>query len=216
MSNGEPFDRYAEKYDAWYESENGRILYENEKKCIAKILSECHGRVLEVGAGTGRFSLLEKNVFGVDIALAPLKIAKLRGIKVIQAKAEELPFRDNTFSCVMFIVTICFVDNPQSVLVEARRILTDEGKIIIGEVFSDSELGRFYAKKKTEGHIFYKHANFYSFRDFKVIVNSVGLKIGRVFGTLKKAHLGEPELEEPENVTDEVSSYGFLCVELTK
>lgn len=216
MGNFEPFEEHAYQYDAWYDSEKGRILYENEKKCILKILSSCDGKVLEVGVGTGRFSILAKNVYGVDIALAPLRIAKSRGIKVAQAKAEELPFRDETFCCVMLIVTLCFVDKPKVVLKEARRVIRNDGKVIVGAVFSDSEWGKFYERKKRENHLFYRHAKFYSFETFKEIVNQVGLKVGKVFGTLKKPPLDEPALEEPEEIFNNFSSYGFLCVELKK
>ena len=216
VSTDEPFESYATQYDAWYDSEKGKILYENEKRCLKRLINDCNGKVLEVGVGTGRFALLAQEVFGVDVAESPLRIAKSRGIKVIRAKAEELPFRENTFSCVMLIVTICFVDNPRSVLEEARRILKEDGKIIIGAVFLDSEWGKFYEQKKKEGHIFYKFANFYSFEDFRKIVNSAGLRIKRVLATLKKSHFDEPEFEEPELITEDVSPYGFVCVELTK
>lgn len=216
VSIDEPFESYATQYDAWYDSERGKILYENEKRCLKNLIKDCNGKVLEVGVGTGRFAVLAQDVFGVDIAESPLRIAKSRGIRVIKAKAEELPFRENTFSCVMLIVTICFVDNPCSVLEEARRILKEDGKIIIGAVFLDSPWGKFYEQKKKEGHIFYKLANFYSFEDFKKIVNSAGLRIKKVLGTLKNSPFEEPFPEEPEAIADEVSSYGFVCLELTK
>lgn len=216
VSIDEPFESYANQYDAWYDSDRGKILYENEKRCLKNLIKDCNGRVLEVGAGTGRFAVLAQDVVGVDITESPLRIAKSRGIRVIKAKAEELPFRENVFSCVMLIVTICFVDNPRSVLEEARRILKEDGKIIIGAVFLDSEWGKFYEQKKKEGHIFYKLATFYSFEDFKKIVNSAGLRIKRVLGTLKKSPFEEPFSEEAEAIGDELSSYGFVCVELTK
>lgn len=216
VSIDEPFESYATQYDAWYDSERGKILYENEKKCLKKLINDCNGKVLEVGVGTGRFAVFAEEAFGVDVAEAPLRIAKLRGIRVIKAKAEELPFRDKVFSCVMLIVTLCFVKDPLLALKEAKRVLKEEGKVIIGDVFLDSEWGKLYAQKKKEGHLFYKLANFYSFEDFKKIVNSAELRIKRVFGTLKKSPFDEPSPEESEVVTEEVSSYGFVCVELTK
>ncbi|GLI52772.1 class I SAM-dependent methyltransferase [Thermodesulfovibrio yellowstonii] len=216
MSIDEPFENYATQYDAWYDSERGKIVYENEKRCLKRIINDCKGKVLEVGVGTGRFAVIAEEAFGVDVARAPLRIAKSRGIKVIQAKAEELPFRDKAFCCVMFIVTLCFVKKPLLALSEANRVLKDKGKIIIGDVFLDSEWGRFYEQKKREGHVFYRFAKFYSFEDFRKIVNSAGLRIKRVFGSLKKSPFEEPSPEEPEAVSYEVSSYGFLCVELTK
>lgn len=148
VSIDEPFESYANQYDAWYDSERGKILYENEKKCLKKLINDCNGKVLEVGVGTGRFAVLAEEAFGVDVAEAPLRIAKLRGIRVIKAKAEELPFRDKVFSCVMLIVTLCFVKDPLLALKEAKRVLKEEGKVIIGDVFLDSEWGKLYAQKE--------------------------------------------------------------------
>ncbi|MBC7189443.1 hypothetical protein H5U35_04415 [Candidatus Aerophobetes bacterium] len=48
------------------------------------------------------------------------------------------------------------------------------------------------------------------------MVSLVGLKIKRVFGTLKKSPFDEPSPEESEAIADDISSYGFVCVELTK
>ncbi len=48
-----------------------------------------------------------------------LKLAKERGIQVIQGVGEELPFRDGTFDFVLIVVTFCFVENPVNILREA-------------------------------------------------------------------------------------------------
>lgn len=38
VSINEPFESYANEYDAWYDSKKGRILYENEKRCLKNLL----------------------------------------------------------------------------------------------------------------------------------------------------------------------------------
>lgn len=217
MNIYEVFEKYANDYDAWYDSQKGKILYENEKKCVSKLIDECHGRILEIGVGTGRFAVLTSEAFGVDIARSPLKLARSRGIKVIQARAEELPFKDKSFFCVMLIVTLCFVNDALIVLKEAKRVLKDEGKIIIGTVFLDSEWGKFYEQKKKKGHHIYKFANFYTFEDFKKMVDLAGLNIKKIFGTLKKSPFDEQNVEKPELIIDDKNIFhGFICLELTK
>lgn len=214
----DPFESCAAEYDRWYDSEKGKIIYENEAKCIKKLLGSCKDRILEVGVGTGRFAVLSKNVFGVDRAFSPLEIAKQRGIPVVQAKAESLPFRDKTFSCVMFIVTLPFVENIYLTLKEAKRVLEDEGRIIVGEVFLDSKLGSVYEEKKTRGHPFYRLAKFYSFTEFQKILYQCGLKSEKVFGTLKEYPFQNPECEEPEEIDMKNFSDlpGFVCMEIKK
>lgn len=210
-----PFEEFTEQYDAWYDSKKGKILYENEKKCIEKLLYGCK-EVLEIGVGTARFALLTHKAFGVDVAFAPLKIAKKRGIHVIQARAEELPIKENSFSCVMFIVTMPFIKDLTKALSEAKRVLKDDGKIIICDVFKESELGKLYEEKKKQGHPFYSHATFYEFEEFIKILTERGLKIKKIFGTLKKSSSEEPVPEEPEEVKNFNEIPGFLCIEVAK
>ncbi|MGC8795706.1 class I SAM-dependent methyltransferase [Thermodesulfovibrio sp.] len=216
MSN--PFESYVTEYDKWYDSEKGKIIYENEAKCIQKFLGSCKDRILEVGVGTGRFAVLSKNVTGVDKAFSPLKIAKLRGIPVARAKAEVLPFRDKTFSCVMFIVTLPFVENVFLALNEAKRVLKDNGSIIVGEIFLDSYLGKLYEEKKRQGHPFYRFAKFYHFTEFQEILSQCCLKTEKVFGTLKNFSFQNPEPEEPEEI--DIKNFeelpGFVCMEIKK
>lgn len=210
-----PFDFFAKEYDAWYDSQEGKIFYENEKKCIAKLLNNC-GEVLEVGVGTARFAVLADQAVGIDIAFTPLKIAQKRGIPVIQAKAEELPFRDKSFQCVMFIISLSFIKDIVNALLEAKRILKEDGKMIICDVFKESELGKFYEEKKRKGHPFYSHATFYEFSEFKEIIGESGLSIKKVYGNLKKSPLEAPELESPIEIENFEQLPGFVCIEVSK
>ena len=208
-----PFDIFAKEYDAWYDSQEGKIFYENEKRCIKKLLNSCE-RVLEVGVGTGRFAVLANQAVGIDATFAPLKIAKKRGIPVIQAKAEKLPFRDKSFQCVMFVVSLSFIKDAVNALLEAKRILKKDGKMIICDVFKESELGRFYEEKKRMGHSFYSHANFYDFSEFKEIIGKTGLNIKKVYGILKKSPLEPLELESPLEIEKFDQLPGFVCIEV--
>jgi len=213
--NLSPFNIFAKEYDAWYDSQEGKIFYENEKKCIKKLLNNCE-RVLEVGVGTGRFAVLSDQAVGIDVAFAPLRIAKKRGISVIQAKAEKLPFKDKSFQCVMFIISLSFIKDIVNALLEAKRILKEDGKMIICDVFKESELGKFYEEKKRKGHPFYSHATFYEFSEFKEIIEKCGLSIKKIYGTLKKSPIEPSELESPVEVENFEQLPGFVCIEVSK
>ena len=217
-----PFSAFAEKYDAWYDSEEGKILYENEKKCIKTLLKGCE-KILEIGVGTGRFSVLANQAIGVDIAFPSLKIAKKRGALAIQARAERLPFKDETFECIMFIVTLSFVEDLVKALLEAKRVLKKNGKIIICEIFKESELGKLYEEKKKKGHPFYSYATFYSFSEFKKILENCELKINSAYGTLVNYPCESSRLEAPVKISTETSDFnnfnkipGFVCIEVSK
>ena len=48
-----PFEKYAEKYDTWFE--NNRWVYKAELRAV-KAMIPTIGRGLEIGVGTGRFA----------------------------------------------------------------------------------------------------------------------------------------------------------------
>jgi len=50
------FDAVADRYDRWYESTEGAVIFREESACLRAICPQCRGRWLEVGVGTGRFA----------------------------------------------------------------------------------------------------------------------------------------------------------------
>jgi SAM-dependent methyltransferase len=208
------FEISTEKYDAWYDSEDGRPLYECELLCLKPFIEDETSPILEIGVGTGRFAEHFPGVIGVDPAFNALKYAQKRGVDVVQAIGEQLPFRDETFSSIMLIVTLCFVQNPIDVLREGKRVLKRNGSIVIGLVPEDSPWGAFYEEKKRQGHPFYSSARFYSFQDVEGMLQNGGLKITRIRSTLFQRP------EEPRRIENPVEEYmkeaGFLCIEVKK
>ncbi len=92
------------------------------------------------------------------------------------------------------MVTLCFVENPVNVLSEARRVLKRDGRLIVGEINKDSQLGRLYeAKKEKSG--FYKIANFYSGNEIIGMFDKVGIRYLESYQTLLQP-LAFPEIEE--------------------
>jgi SAM-dependent methyltransferase len=152
------FDNHAEEYDKWFDDHIW--AYQSELQVVRKLLPR-NGKGIEIGLGTGRFSV----PFGIKVGLEPSKamaeIAKSRGIYVHDAKAENLPFDDNAFDFVLMVTTICYLEDPLLALKEIKRILRSSGKIIIGMLDKSSPLGKLYEIKKQDSK-FFKHANFYS------------------------------------------------------
>jgi len=83
-----------------------------------------------------------------------LKIAQKRGIKTFLGYGEKLPFNDEEFDFVAIIITICFVRNPENVIKEAKRVLKNGGKLIIGIIDKNSPLGQFFILKRKSKDIY--------------------------------------------------------------
>lgn len=83
------FEQHAREYDRWFEEHV--YAYESEVLAVRNLLPRSGAR-LEVGVGTGRFALPLGITVGVEPAHAMASIARQRGIRVYEARAEELPF----------------------------------------------------------------------------------------------------------------------------
>ena len=161
MAKTEPFDNYYEDYENWF-IEN-KAIYENEIEVIKSLIpADSFG--LEIGVGSGKFSTPFDIKTGIDPSCKMAAIAKSRGINVILAVSEFLPFKNSVFDFVLIVTSICFFDNVEKSLIEAHRVLKDGGNIIIGFVDGESSLGKKYSLKK-ENSRFYKDAEFYSVED---------------------------------------------------
>jgi ubiquinone/menaquinone biosynthesis C-methylase UbiE len=98
------------------------------------LVSGTHGRVLELGCGTGRDLPLyraDAPVVGVDVSFEPLRVARRRrpGALLVQASGEALPFRPGTFDCAVSGLVLCSVEDPVAALGEVRRVLADGGTL---------------------------------------------------------------------------------------
>jgi ubiquinone/menaquinone biosynthesis C-methylase UbiE len=91
-----------------------------------------HGRVLDLGCGTGRnFPLYGERAraIGLDPCQASLLKARRRtpGVPLVRARAEALPFRDRTFDTVVSGLVFCSVGDVPRGLAEVRRVLRPGG-----------------------------------------------------------------------------------------
>jgi len=101
-------------------------------------------RVLDVGCGTGRLAaaLVERaqaRAWAVDASAEMVAVAREKapaGVGVRQAAAESLPFRDGWFDRVTMSLVLHLVDRPRA-LAEARRVVSDEGRIAISTFHPD-------------------------------------------------------------------------------
>ncbi len=185
------FNKNYKKYDLWYEK--NKFAYLSEIKALKKVVPR-KGKGLEIGVGTGRFASRLGIKHGVDPSCNMLRIAKQRGIDVHRGKGERLPFESALFDYAAIIITLCFVKDPVKVLIEAKRVLKNRGKIIIGIVDKDSFLGRFYQRKKS---LFYKKAHFFRVEEIIGLLKMSGFGRFSYYQTLYKLPYKMKSVDKP-------------------
>ena len=213
MERVRPFEDRYDRYDAWYEKFPGERLFKIELNCLKKLVP-APGFSIEVGVGTGRFAEKLGVKYGLDPAFNPLKISRSRGISVVQGDGRQTPFRDNTFETLFLIVTICFADEPELLIKEAFRILKPGGRIILGLVPRNSDWGKYYLKLKSQGHFFYRYADFYTVSEINSMLEHSKFEPPLGLSTL----FGPPPDGSDEEFIDEKlrEDAGFVCISSRK
>ena len=143
--NSRYHDAAAERYDAKWGIDFGatgeRQVLMKLKKALGRS-PDHYPRALEVGAGTGYFTinLLRSGVIGaataVDISAGMLK--KLAGtareldleVKTVRCDAERLPFADASFDLVMGHAVLHHLPHVDVALAEFERVLAPGGSLV--------------------------------------------------------------------------------------
>lgn len=139
------FDLFAQEYDRWFE-ENERIC-QAEVNALRRAVPQTD-KGIELGAGTGRFSLPLRIKLGVEPSRQMALMAHHRGLTVCQGLGERLPFSAEQFDYVLLVTVICFVADVLILLQEIHRVLAPGGLLINGFIDRNSALGRAYESPK--------------------------------------------------------------------
>lgn len=187
-----PFQMNTVRYEKWFEIHS--YVYLSELEAIRSLLPE-FSQGVEIGVGTGRFSSPFGIKNGVEPALNALKLAREKGIEVVNAVGETLPYRDQNFDLALIVTTICFFSDVKASLRETFRVLKSRASIIIGFVDKDSLLGKIYQEMREENP-FYSSANFIAADEVYEFLRAVGFHdivfVQTVFKRLKEIKQVEP------------------------
>ena len=171
----------ADEYDQWFE---GSLLFDIELAAINGLATKTSQPQLEIGVGPGRFAERLEIAFGVDPALAPLKLAKKRGVHACQAVGENLPLGDQSVATVYLLFTLCFLNDPCQVFAEINRCLQDKGHLILGMVPDSGPWGQELNLKKEKNHPFYRYARFYEIDEVQKWLAKAGLRTVEIRSSL--------------------------------
>ena len=191
MPRSEPFEQHTGRYEAWFEHHDA--AYVSELLALRPFVPMT-GRGLEIGVGSARFGAPLGVQVGIDPSPAMLDVARARGIDAVQGTAEALPFADDSFDHALVVTTICFVDSPAEMLVQARRVLRPGGRLVIGFIDRDSALGQDYLAHQAES-VFYRKASFYSADEVEQLLRAAGFSITDWAQTLTRPLAATREIE---------------------
>jgi len=137
------FEEEAQTYDK-KRSQKMKFLWEKEVEIVSNLCGNTEEKqVLEIGVGTGRFSveLAKKgaNVTGLDPAKAMLMTTKekttqngiIDKVSLIRASGNNLPFKDSSFDIIVCMHVLKHLPTYKEVLLEMERVAKQEGFIIV-------------------------------------------------------------------------------------
>src|SRR3989344_3665566 len=119
------YDEIAPTYDELYKKEQL-----NKLRTISKILKvKENDKLLDIGAGTGiSTNYFKCKTYGIEPSLNMIKNGKGN---LIQARAENIPFKSNTFDIVIAITSFHNFGNFNQAIKEIKRVAKPNARIII-------------------------------------------------------------------------------------
>lgn len=133
-------------------------IYKRKREDTVDIVnrSEDLKAILDVGGGMGRLSLAlaesaKNKVVLSDISMDMLELAEEKGarsrnIKLVNADAHRLPFRDGLFDLVVGLDLFCHMEKPKKALREFHRVLKEKGMLILDSTNSNPLWALFYPR----------------------------------------------------------------------
>lgn len=172
----EIFDDEANLYDSWYESKIGAFADKVQTQLAFSLFKPEKGmRILDVGCGTGNFSLklakMGLDVVGIDISGNMLKIAeskaKAEGLKIdfLNVDAQDMKFKDEFFDGIISMAAIEFFRRPERALKEMFRVAKKGGEILVGTINRDSKWGELYLTNEYRQNTVFKYASLKTMAD---------------------------------------------------
>jgi phosphatidylethanolamine/phosphatidyl-N-methylethanolamine N-methyltransferase len=148
------YRRWAPVYDHTF----GRVATEGRRQAV-HVINRRHGRVLEVGVGTGlSLPAYDKHLEIVGIDLSPEMLDKARervageGLDNVtglhEMDAGDLTFPDASFDTTVAMYVMTVVPDPEKVMRELSRVTKPGGEVILVNHFSQEEGVRGWVERR--------------------------------------------------------------------
>tara|TARA_Y100000310_G_scaffold324261_1_gene385930 strand:- start:638 stop:1366 length:729 start_codon:yes stop_codon:yes gene_type:complete len=127
-------------YSHWYTGDEGSYIIPREKsslKIMKKLKLSEDAEILDAGCGDGRFTQIlaksfEGSVKGLEYSNEGIKLCRDKGLDVQFADFNEgIPFGDKMFDVIYAGEILEHLYNPDRFLEECRRVLKDNGHLIV-------------------------------------------------------------------------------------
>lgn len=131
-----------DKFAPWYDMAEGVPEFFGVGKLRRALIGRASGKVLEVGAGTGKnlpYYSRKCEITAVDLSPQMLAIARRRAGKLNLKVSfqvmdgEKLDFTDKSFDTVVDSLSLCTFINPVTALREMSRVCRTDGRILLLE-----------------------------------------------------------------------------------
>ncbi|MFZ7946022.1 class I SAM-dependent methyltransferase [Neobacillus sp. 19] len=126
----------------WYDIFMKPLEKKKFKQIRKKLLANATGSVLELGSGTGvnfpyytsaeKVTAVEPSLHMIEQSISKQKQSVIP-IEVVQAVAEDLPFKADMFDTVVATLVFCTIPNPEKAILEMKRVCKPNGKILLFE-----------------------------------------------------------------------------------
>lgn len=132
-------DEYSLTYGKSAELPARRYSYEVRLNRVARALACGSGSVLDIGSATADYAIdlarIGLTITCLDINWNDLITAKRKQgeIALVAGTAASLPFADSSFDSMIVLNAFRYFDSPETVLRECRRVLKNNGSLLIME-----------------------------------------------------------------------------------
>jgi ubiquinone/menaquinone biosynthesis C-methylase UbiE len=202
------YQERADEYDSWYDNSP---LFATELAALQQVAPQLLPEPkIEIGAGPGRFAEQLGIRIGIDPAPAALQHGLQRGITGMAGIGEQLPIRSQSVGTIFLLFTLCFLEDPDQVLRECRRVLMQNGCVVIGMVPAHSPWGRQLEEKKQQGNPYYRYARFQTIASTRALLAAAGFSLLDSYSTLLQPPGGTISLEAPQPGINEQAGFCVL------
>jgi SAM-dependent methyltransferase len=124
----------SQTWDTKAYAQNGAFVQDLAEGVVEWLAPMPGERILDLGCGDGRLTerivAAGADVEGADASPTMIEAARARGIKAVEAKAEELPHDDARFDAVFSNAALHWVRDQDAMMAQVQRVLKPGGRFV--------------------------------------------------------------------------------------